>query len=193
MTATMTLSDALEQYFAGNDFDASTYTEDWARFWVGPLPVIIPNTALRKQALRKHDLHHIVTGYRTDVVGEAEIGAWEVATGCGTNGVAWGLNLTAMALGLLVHPKRVFGAFVRGRRCRNLYPEGDVDMQREVSEVQGALGLSESPTAHAAPSEVGLFVAASLAALLSGIGALVSFPVLAVVGWTSYGLAKLGR
>jgi hypothetical protein len=33
-------------------------------------------------ALPPHDLHHVATGFDTTLVGEAEIGAWELASGC---------------------------------------------------------------------------------------------------------------
>ena len=41
-----------------------------------------PNTDSRKRAVPLHDLHHILTGYKTDWMGEAEIGAWELRAGC---------------------------------------------------------------------------------------------------------------
>jgi hypothetical protein len=42
---------------------------------VGPLAFKIPNTPSRKRAVRYHDLHHTLTGYRTDFRRECEIGA----------------------------------------------------------------------------------------------------------------------
>lgn len=65
-----------------------------------------------------HDLHHVATGYGTTLVGEAEIGAWELASGCRHYYVAWILNLGAVVTGLFLAPRRVVRAFQRGWRQR---------------------------------------------------------------------------
>jgi len=75
----------------------------------------------RDRAVRLHNLHHIVTGYQTDIKGEAEIGAWEVGSGCGNFWHAWALNMGAFGLGLFIAPVRTLRAFVRGLRTDNLY------------------------------------------------------------------------
>jgi hypothetical protein len=51
----------------------------------------------------------------------AEIGAWELASGCADYHAAWLLNIGAVALGVLLAPRRVWRALVRGRHCENLY------------------------------------------------------------------------
>ena len=79
----MTVRDARARYFAANGFSEAAYVDAWVRFKVGPLPVVFPNTRSRKRAVPMHDLHHVATGYGTSLVGEAEIGAWEIAGGCG--------------------------------------------------------------------------------------------------------------
>jgi len=75
------------------------------------------------RAVRFHDLHHVLTGYDTNTIGEFEISAWEVAAGCKSFAAAWALNLSGMFAGVLVAPGRVFRAFKRGRRSRTLYGE----------------------------------------------------------------------
>lgn len=89
-----------------------------------PVPVFFPNTECRVTAAKLHDLHHVATEYETDWAGEAEIAAWEIASGCGRYGWAWLLNLGAFTVGLALCPKRLLRAFVRGRRASNLYSEG---------------------------------------------------------------------
>ena len=42
----------------------------------------IPNFSIRKKAILKHDIHHIITEYPSNIKGETEIGAWEIASGC---------------------------------------------------------------------------------------------------------------
>ena len=71
----MSVRDARDKYFADNGFGDGGYHDRWVRFKIGPLPVAIPNTASRKRAVRLHDLHHVATGYDTDLRGEAEIEA----------------------------------------------------------------------------------------------------------------------
>src|SRR5262249_30222948 len=68
-----------------------------------------------------HDLHHVLTEYDTTWTGEAEIGAWEIASGCGAYYAAWILNMGAFAIGLMIAPRLVYRAFIRGRKSRNLY------------------------------------------------------------------------
>jgi hypothetical protein len=86
------------------------------------VPVWFPNTDARRRAVRLHDLHHLATGYETSLVGEAEIGAWELAGGCKRYPAAWVLNIAAVLLGLLVAPRCTWRAFLRGRHSETLYP-----------------------------------------------------------------------
>jgi ubiquinone biosynthesis protein Coq4 len=110
---------------------------------LGPVPVWFPNTEARRRAVRLHDLHHIATGYDTSLVGEAEIGAWELAAGCADYYAAWLLNATAVAFGLLLAPRRLWRALVRGRRSTSLYRLGFDDrwLDESVEALRGRLGL----------------------------------------------------
>jgi hypothetical protein len=139
-----TLRAARRRYFDENGFgENGGYDAAWVELKLGPLTAAFPNTAARVRAVRYHDLHHVVTGYATDLVGEAEIGAWEVASGCRGFVAAWVLNLSAMWIGLVLAPTSVFRAFVRGRRTRNLYgaPFGDALLDDRVGDVRARLGL----------------------------------------------------
>ena len=71
-----------EEYFLKNGFSEEGYSEAWVRVQLGPIPVWIPNTSGRKRIVPLHDLHHLLTGFETNLVGEGEIGAWELASGC---------------------------------------------------------------------------------------------------------------
>ena len=117
------LVDARSQYFAANDLGDGGYTARWVKFKIGPIQFRIPNTQARVAAVRFHDLHHLVTGYDTTWLGEAEIGAWEIASGCARHYTAWLLNLAAMSIGLMINAAKVRRAFIRGRYSRNLYSE----------------------------------------------------------------------
>lgn len=102
-----------------------------------------PNTQARLRAVRVHDIHHVLTGYDTTWSGEAEIAAWELASGCGRYYAAWVLNLAALAVGLIVCPRRTFAAFRRGRVSENLYPAGFSDelLDATVGELRRRLRL----------------------------------------------------
>jgi hypothetical protein len=117
----LTLREARERYFEINNFPGGGYDERWVKMKAGPLPIWFPNIPARHLAVRFHDLHHVLTEYETTWRGETEIGAWEVATGCAHFWVGWLLDLLAFAVGLALCPRRVFRAFVRGRRSSNLY------------------------------------------------------------------------
>lgn len=163
---TSTVREAREQYFAANGFSAATYTENWAKIKVGPVPVVFPNTKSRKAALPIHDLHHIATGYETTITGEGEIAAFEIGGGCGNYPAAWVINGGGFALALALHPVRTFRAFVRGRHSRNLYREGFRDslLDLSVAELRKRVGTDRKTPAATAQDKLA-FVAWCFAAL----------------------------
>lgn len=139
-----TLGEARTRYFVANGFAADGgYGEKWVRLQMGPIALRIPNTPARVRSVRFHDLHHVLTGYRTHWTGEGEIAAWEIASGCADHHAAWLLNLWAMAIGLCIAPRPIARAFVRGRRTRNLYrePWNDSWLDTRVGELRQRLGL----------------------------------------------------
>lgn len=141
----LSLRDARRAYFDANGFgDDGGYASRFVRVKLGPLPLWFPNTQGRVHAVRYHDLHHVATGYDTDWVGEGEIGAWEVASGCRNLLAAWVLNLSAMWIASFLAPRRIFRAFVRGRHTRNLYGEAfdDALLASSVGAVRARLGLA---------------------------------------------------
>ena len=94
----LTMREARRRYFEANGFGTNgNYDDAWVDFKLGPLPFPFPNTAGRVKAVRYHDLHHVVTGYATDIAGEFEISAWEIAAGCKGFAAAWVLNLGGIA------------------------------------------------------------------------------------------------
>jgi hypothetical protein len=138
-----TVSQARTRYFEANGFGDGGYDDDWVRFKVGPVPIAIPNTDGRKAAVPLHDLHHVATGYDTDLAGEGEIAAWELASGCRQVPAAWVLNVLAVWPVLFYALPRVHRAFLRGRRTRNLYdaPMDDALLDLHVGELRDRLGL----------------------------------------------------
>ena len=180
------LRDARARYFETNGFgDDGGYAKAWVKVKAGPLRFAFPNSDARRRAVRFHDLHHVVTGYGTDVVGEGEVGAWEIASSC--RGFATGLvlNLLVFWMGLLVRAPRIYRAFVRGRHSQNLYQtfDGDFDglLARTVGEVRGRLHL-DVPTPPAGGSDRLAFGGWSLAAVVVGF-----WPVwIGLAGWWAW-------
>lgn len=140
-----TVREALDGYFeaAGLPADGG-YAQKWVKLQVGRVFVFaFPNTQSRIRAVKFHDIHHLATGYETTWTGEAEIGAWEIASGCADHTAAWILNLYAMALGLCFAPRAVYRAFVRGRHSRNCYCESYDDelLDQKIGLLRERLGL----------------------------------------------------
>ncbi len=144
----LSLRAARVRYFRDNAFgDDGGYPAKWVKLKLGPLPFAFPNSAARVRAVRFHDLHHVVTGYDTSVVGEAEIGAWEIASGCAGFVAAWILNFYAMVLGFLAgHAGAVWRAFLRGRQTRNLYRSSYDDrlLDTRLGVLRAQLGLARA-------------------------------------------------
>ena len=143
----LTVRDGRTQYFRVNKLGDGGYSDRWIRFKVGPLPCLLPNTQARVRAVRFHDVHHVLTEYGTSWAGEAEISAWEIASGCAHHYAAWGINLQIMALGLLLNPTAMYRAFVRGRHCTNLYRAelNEALLSTPIRALRQRLGLTTSP------------------------------------------------
>ncbi len=157
----LTLREARERYFAQNGFGPDGgYGAAWVDFKLGALPFPFPNTAARVAAVKYHDLHHIVTGYRTNFIGELEISAWEIGAGCERMVAAWVLNLGGMAMGFLLAPRRTFRAFVRGRRGHTLYRRtfDDTLLSTTVGDIRREVGADAGDGARGTATDVALAV-----------------------------------
>lgn len=141
----MSVHEARARYFADNAFgDDGGYHDRWVTLYkLGPIPLGFPNTAGRVAAVRYHDLHHLATGYDTDILGEAEIAAWELASGCSLFPAAWVLNTSALPLGVLRNATRIERAFARGCRTCNLYSEpfSDSLLHERLGALRERLGM----------------------------------------------------
>lgn len=185
---------ARTRYFALNHFGADGgYGSRWVAFKLGPLPITLPNSGERVRAVRYHDLHHVLTGYPTDNIGEFEIAAWELGAGCRDYVMAWVLNLAAVAAGSVAAPRRTFRAFVRGRACRSLYgQELEPLLERTVGALRAELGLEAAD--RRAPSAVDRleFVGLASAGVLVGTGLLMVALPLSSLGFVFTGITRLG-
>lgn len=124
LDAQTTMGEALATYFRDNKLgEDGGYSQSWVRFDFGPVPFWIPNPQARKEAVRFHDMNHMLTGYRTVWQGEFEISSYEIASGCGRYSFAWMINLGGLAAGAMFIPRRTWAAFRRGLHARSLYLE----------------------------------------------------------------------
>jgi len=174
MDPTWTLADARADYYERNHFGADGGDSlAWVPVQIVGLTFKIPNTAGRKRAVRIHDLHHVLTGYQTDLRGEAEIGAWELASGCLRWPAAQILNTGAMMMGMLIAPRRTVRAWARGRATKNLYALDAVDhlLPRTVAEMRDELAL-EAPRPRATLRDLAGILGTIVLAPLLAIGSL---------------------
>jgi hypothetical protein len=120
----MSMRDARDGYFKRNGFNADAYSAPTFTIKLLGIPFTFPSTTNRKRALPLHDFHHILTGYGTNFIGEAEIGAWELRAGCNSLVTYW-LNGSGVILGLFISPPRVWRAFRAARGQHTLYREAE--------------------------------------------------------------------
>lgn len=191
-TPSMTMRAARDHYFAVNHFgDDGGYSAAWVDFQLGPIPFPFPNTDARRRAVKVHDLHHILTDYDTNFLGEIEIAAWEVGAGCKDFVAAWVLNLGALSAFWLA-PKRVFAAFVRGRRSHTFYGE-DVEpvLERSVADARALMGVpSKEQPAKATVTDLALFAKAVGVGTLIGVTLMAILTPLAPIGYIAGKLAR---
>lgn len=181
----LTLREARTRYFDDNGFGADGgYSARWVEVKVGPFPYAIPNTAGRVRAVRFHDLHHIMTGYRTDWTGETEISAWELGSGCRDFHAAWFLNISAMGMGAALAPRRMFRAFVRGRHARNLYGRAfdDALLDARVGAMRAELGLDRDPPPATVADKLSFAVHTAVGTVLDVVQIALMFVPFAIVG-----------
>lgn len=188
----MTMREARALYFEANGFGATGgYDDAWVDFKLGPIPMPFPNTKSRLEAVRYHDLHHLLTGYDTDIVGEFEISAWEIAAGCKRYGAAWALNLGGMGGGLFRAPGRLFAAFVRGRRQRTIYGE-DLEsvLAMTVGEARARFTRAAGGERSATFADVFWFVLSLLAGVTVGLFLFAIVLPMVPIGLLTYALRR---
>ena len=179
----LTLGEARARLFAlGGLGEDGGYGDAWVVVRLWRVPLAFPNSEGRRQAVRFHDLHHVLTEYPTTWRGEFEIAAWEVASGLRRYWVGWLLDLLGFACGLVVFPRAVYRAFVRGRHSSNLYyDEWDESiLRRRVGEVRRRLRLDEADARPDARDRAAFaFWAAASAVTYAAAGAVLLAPAAA--------------
>jgi hypothetical protein len=162
---------------ADGGYDADHVTMKVARNYA----FYIPNWNARRKALLKHDIHHMVTGYKSDFKGELEIASWEVGSGCWPYWAALALDLHGPAFGFWINLPRVFKAFVLGLRTRNLYSDivSDKDVvNMTLQEVRDVLGLTNSDSGHITLRELLLFCFWLMVSAIYSVCSIVLLPLI---------------
>ena len=112
----ITVREARDLYFRESGLNASGYDAPDFVVRVGPFTLRFRNPGL----LPYHDLHHVLTGYGSDLLGEAEISAFELRGGGATPLIRL-LSVGALAIAVFLAPLRVLRAWRRARGARSLY------------------------------------------------------------------------
>jgi hypothetical protein len=133
------VGDARDRYLAENRLDMKGYDAPQFVVPVGPIKLRFPNPGL----LRYHDLHHVVTGFGTDLLGEAEISCFELRAG-GANALVLLLCVGSILIASVLAPRRLLRAWRRSRGCRGLYRKTfayDELIAMTVGELRDQLGV----------------------------------------------------
>jgi hypothetical protein len=112
LPSSMRVRDARDRYLAENGFTVASYDDAWTEASFFGLSFAVPNTKAHRWAIMLHDLHHVATGFGTDLAGEGEISAWELRSGLAPLGLYVGTIVTSgAAFGLLAWTARTRDAF----------------------------------------------------------------------------------
>jgi hypothetical protein len=139
--------DARDLYLRENGFSLEMYRQPTFEVPLGPWNLRLRNPPSRQRVIAAHDLHHVLTGFGTDWIGEIEVAAWECGAGLGRNPFAWRVCVPFALYGLLRCPRRTWRAWRRGRGARSLLL-GDVSIESlldlTLAEARRVRGLDET-------------------------------------------------
>ncbi len=145
---------ACDRFLAANGFRIEDYAAPTFTVRLCSLAIKPRNNEVRRRAVALHDLHDVLTGYGTDWIGEAEVAAWEVPTGC-TSLTVYALNGSAVVIGLCIVPRRVWRAFLLAKGKRTLYRDPspyDPLLEMTVGELRTRLRIPAQGLASKVPS-----------------------------------------
>lgn len=134
-----------DAYLRENGFTVGAYDEPRTRASLFGLDFTVPNTPRHRKAIMRHDLHHVATGFGTDVAGEGEVSAWELRRGLRGLDLYVSALVTGLALlGLVVAPRRTLRAWRLSGRGRSLFDDPTPYEQlltMSVGELRGTLDI----------------------------------------------------
>jgi hypothetical protein len=123
----MSVREGLRAYLDENGFTVEGYDDKWTQASVLGVRFAVPNTPRHRWAIMLHDLHHVATGYGTDVTGEGEVSAWETRRGLRDLGAyVSGIVLAGTLAGVILAPRRAWSAWCAPGASRSLFVK-DID------------------------------------------------------------------
>ena len=128
-----------DRYLSENCLTTESYAAKRFPVYFFRWAVWLPNPGF----LPTHDLHHVLTGYGTGLLGEAELSAYELRGGCGSM-MIFVLCVGAITFGMFVAPKRIWQAWRQSRGTRNLYFSKmpyETMLEMSVGDLRQQLGL----------------------------------------------------
>lgn len=146
-----TVRRARDAYLAENGFTVASYAAKWTDATIFGIPIKVPNTKRHAWAIMLHDLHHVATGYGTDMRGEGEISLWEARRGLRSLGLYVASIVAFGSLGgVLLAPRRALAAWQASAGGEpSLFAGGDTEADYEallaltVGELRARLGVPE--------------------------------------------------
>jgi hypothetical protein len=151
MDAPTTVRDARDAYLTENGFTVEAYDARWTDASFLGVRLRVPNTRSHRRGIMLHDLHHVATGYGTDLAGEGEISAWELRRGLrGIGAYVGGIVTLGAAVGAAAHPLRIWRAwrasargggslFQSSRTYEELLAMSVAELRRELGVPAGGL------------------------------------------------------
>lgn len=140
----LTLAQARKEFFAKTGFSESEYSSTIAKVKLGIVPIYFYNFKDRRSALAVHDVHHILTGYDTSLLGEAQVSAWEIGS-TSRKDLNWAYVYVALGFitGLVLDRDKTIKAYEKGLRCRNFYGKklSPKMLSQTLGELRCKLGL----------------------------------------------------
>lgn len=106
----------LDKYLVDNAYSAENYQAPRFYISIGRIILNFPNPGM----LHYHDLHHVVSGYGTGLVGEAEVSAYELRSGC-PSFLIFIFCIGSICIGLALSPVRVLKAWRIAKGTHTLY------------------------------------------------------------------------
>lgn len=147
--ASWTVRRARDAYLEENGFTVESYAEAWTEASAFGIPFKVPNTARHRWAIMLHDLHHVATGFGTDMAGEGQVSIWEARRGLRPLGLYVAAIVALGSLGgVLLAPRRALAAWRgSGAGHTSLFSSGDAEADYEallemtVGELRAQLGV----------------------------------------------------
>ncbi len=143
--ASMRVADARDAYLRENGFTFEEYAAPRTKAFLFGFTFSVPNTKDHARGIMLHDLHHVATGFGTDVTGEGEVSVFEARSGLAGIGLyVRSLVLLGVATGMLVAPLRALRAFRLAWRCTSLFDEStpyETLVSGTVGDLRARMGL----------------------------------------------------